>query len=233
MRTRTATATTNGRAGRRESPRAGHRKNVKENERMRDGRVAAKPEEEEEEGGKFGESSGHATIRRESPSLRPDMPPAPLSFLVVGTKRCHSPLTYPNPTRKRRKPRPTFLFSLPPIVRSFLLSDTPYFSMSSRLSLRLHSRFTFLYEHVIFSYPLSLVNPFLSLYFAVSDVPLVLPLRYSRRDDDVAAVTVGGINRSLRGDMYRWLGFSVPSLCVLPPPPSAICSSASHEKRDT
>lgn len=28
-------------------PRAGHRKNVKENERMRDGRVAVKPEEEE------------------------------------------------------------------------------------------------------------------------------------------------------------------------------------------
>lgn len=160
-------------------PRAGHRKNVKENERMRDGRVAVKPEEEDE-GGKFGESSGHATIRRESPSRRPDMPPPPLPFLVVGTKRCHSPLTYPNPTRKRRKPRPTFLFSLPPIVRSFLLSDTPYFSMSSRLSLCLHSRFTFLSEHIIFLSSL-LFLPFLSLYFAVSDVPLVLPLRYSRR----------------------------------------------------
>lgn len=33
--------------------RAGHRRNVKENERMRDGRVAVKPEEEEEGGGSW------------------------------------------------------------------------------------------------------------------------------------------------------------------------------------
>lgn len=52
--------------------------------------------------GKFGESSGHATIRR-----------TPFAPACTGTNRCHSPLTYPNPMQKTEtSSSPPFPFRL-------------------------------------------------------------------------------------------------------------------------
>lgn len=104
--------------------------------------------------GKFGESSGHATIRR-----TPFAPP--------GTNRCHSPLTYPNPTGERRKPRAT-LSPLPPLL--------PHPASTSR-SIFIASRFWFIPFRValspLFPPPSTLSSsyftlPFLPHYITVS-----------------------------------------------------------------
>lgn len=131
--------------------------------------------------GKFGESSGHATIRR-----------TPFAPACTGTNRCHSPLTYPNPMQK------TETSSNPPFPFRLTSPGAPYssllLSLLRTLSLSLHVFGSFLsvsrsHSFTLFlRYLLLITLPFLPCYITVR--LHVAPRSYScdivgaaRRDD--------------------------------------------------
>jgi len=106
--------------------------------------------------GKFGESSGHATIRR------------------TGTNWCHSPLTYPNPMQKTEtSSNPPFPFRLPSLGASYSSA-----SASISHSIFIASRFWFIFFRVSLSlflsfslescYPPLITLSFLPHYIIVS-----------------------------------------------------------------
>lgn len=138
--------------------------------------------------GKFGESSGHATIRREPLCAAPRR---------AGTNRCHSPLTYPNPAQKTEtSSNPPFPFRLPslPACRAALRSSAACVLLRFSLSIFIASRFCF----VSFPASRSLARSYYSLFpsgllsflffpiispsvsMLARPIPLVF-LRYSRR----------------------------------------------------
>lgn len=126
--------------------------------------------------GKFGESSGHATIRR-----------TPFAPACTGTNRCHSPLTYPNPMQK------TETSSSPPFPFRLTSLCAPYSSLTSvstSHSIFIASRFWL----IPFRVSLSLFHSFSPLsspYYPSFSSPLyhrqtsrsapLVFLRYSRR----------------------------------------------------
>lgn len=111
--------------------------------------------------GKFGESSGHATIRR-----------TPFAPACTGTNRCHSPLTYPNPMQK------TETSSSPPFPFRLTSPGAPYSSLTSvsllrtlSLSLRVFGSFLSASRSRSFTlflrYLLLITLPFLPHYITV------------------------------------------------------------------
>lgn len=126
--------------------------------------------------GKFGESSGHATIRR-----------TPFAPACTGTNRCHSPLTYPNPMQKTETSgSPPFPFRLTSPGAPVFLST----SVSASHSIFIASRFWFIPLRVSLSLFRSF-SPLSSPYYPSFSSPLyhrqtpcsapLVFLRYSRR----------------------------------------------------
>lgn len=108
--------------------------------------------------GKFGESSGHATIRR-----------TPFAPACTGTNRCHSPLTYPNPMQKTEtSSSPPFPFRLTSPGAPY---SSPLLSLLRTLSLLLRVFGSFLSASRSFTlflrYLLLITLPFLPHYITV------------------------------------------------------------------
>lgn len=161
--------------------------------------------------GKFGESSGHATIRR-----TPPFAPA-----RTGTSRCHSPLTYPNPAQK------TETSSNPPFPLRPPSPGAPCASapLPQPLSPRYLYRFTLLVHSSSASRPLPLFlsSPSLSSpYYPSSSTPLyhrqspcsvlLVFLRYSWRGATTRRQSGRRHNRSCVAIYTRWF-FVAPAIC--------------------